>query len=396
MARCPRCAAVLRRHRTDPQGRALALAVTGLLLLAVAAQEPFLNLDIAGRTHATQLLSGPAELQAQGLWELAAVVLVTTLLAPLAKLLCLAWVMLGLRLRRPLPHMHTAFRWVEHLTSWAMVEVFLLGAFVAYTKLVDLAYVQVGAAVYALAGLMLAMAAADAALDHDAIWQALERSGATATPPATFRARPPDATRIGCDTCGLVCAAPETAPCPRCGATLHRRKPDSRRRTWALLLAAAILYLPANLLPVMTVIRLGRGAPDTILSGVEELARAGMWPLALLVFVASIAVPVLKLVSLSWLLLSTHRRSATRLRERTLLFRIVDAVGRWSMIDVFMVSILTAIVRLGAIASVTPGPGVLAFCSVVILTMLAAATFDPRLMWDAATPRTAPARTPAP
>jgi paraquat-inducible protein A len=145
-----------------------------------------------------------------------------------------------------------------------------------------------------------------------------------------------------------------------------------------------VLYIPANILPVMTVVRLGRGEPDTILSGVWALAAAGMWPLALLVFFASITVPVLKLAALAWLVLSTRAGSAARLRERTRLFRIVDAIGRWSMIDVFMVAILTAIVRLGALASVTPGPGVVAFCAVVMLTMVAAECFDPRLMWDRA------------
>ena len=383
VARCPRCAAVLRRHRSDPQGRALAFAVSGLLLLLVAAETPFLSLDIAGRDHQSLLLSGPAELQTQGLWELAVVVLATTLLAPLAKLLCLAWVLGGLRLRRPPAHLHVVFRWVEKLSPWSMVEVFLLGVFVAYTKLIDIAHVEVGTAVYALGGLMLVMAAADAALDYDAIWEALEHGAATAPGPGTGPG-PGPGQRIGCDTCGLVCTVAETAPCPRCGGILRARKPHSTQRTWALLLAAALLYLPANLLPVMTVISFGRGVPDTILSGVEHLADAGMWPLALLVFIASITVPVLKLVSLSWLLLSIRWGRSAGLRERTLLFRIVDAVGRWSMIDVFMVSVLTAIVRLDAIASVTPGPGVLAFCAVVILTMLAAASFDPRLMWDAA------------
>jgi paraquat-inducible protein A len=381
VARCPRCAAVLRRHRTDPRGRALALAIAGLILLVAATQEPFLALSIAGRMHRTLLSSGPVELRAQGLWLLAVVVLATTLLAPLAKLAGLAWVLLGLHLRHPPRYLRLVFRWVEWLAPWSMVEVFLLGFLVAYTKLIDLAVVRVGIAVYALGGLMVVMAAADAALDHEAIWEAIE---AKAPVPRSPSPPPPAAALIGCDTCGLVSRAPAGADCPRCGATLHPRKPASTERTWALLIAAAILYIPANVLPVMTVTSFGRGAPDTILSGIEKLARAGMWPLALLVFFASITVPVLKIVSLTGLLLGTRRHAKRRLRERTLLFRIVDAVGRWSMIDVFMVSILTAVVRLGAIASVTPDPGVLAFCAVVILTMLAAATFDPRLMWDAA------------
>jgi paraquat-inducible protein A len=177
--------------------------------------------------------------------------------------------------------------------------------------------------------------------------------------------------------------------CARCGATLHHRKPHSIARCTALTLAAAVLYIPANTLPVLTVISFGQGEPSTILSGVEELAGAGMWPLAALVFFASILVPVLKLVGLSWLIITTRRGTARHLRERTVFYRALDCIGRWSMIDVFMVSILTALVRMGRLASVYPGAGVLSFCSVVILTMIAAMCFDPRLMWDSAERRRA-------
>jgi paraquat-inducible protein A len=125
-------------------------------------------------------------------------------------------------------------------------------------------------------------------------------------------------------------------------------------------------------------------APDTILSGVEELASAGMWPLALLVFFASISVPVLKIVGIMILLITTQRGSHWRLRDRTVLYRIVETIGRWSMIDVFMISILVGLVQLQAIATILPGVGAIAFCGVVIITMIAASCFDPRLMWDAA------------
>lgn len=377
-ARCSRCNAVLRRRRTDPVGRSLALAVTGLLLFALAVSLPFLNVEVGGRDRATTLLTGPVELEQQGVWELAVAVLVTTMLAPLARLSALAYVLLGMRLPRPPRHLFTVFRWVEWISPWSMIEVFLLGVFVAYTRLVAIAHVQVGGAIFALGALMMAMAAADSVLDHEAVWEGLERRGVVAG-----RAPGHSGGRLsGCDSCGLVSRA--TLHCPRCGANIRPRKPNSLTRTWALLIAAAALYLPANILPVLTLIRLGRGAPSTILGGVEELGAAGMWPLAALVFFASITVPVLKLIGLSTLLISTHRRARTRLRERTLIYRVVDSVGRWSMIDVFMISILTALVRMGAIASVYPDAGAVAFCSVVVLTMLASQSFDPRLMWDAA------------
>ncbi len=171
--------------------------------------------------------------------------------------------------------------------------------------------------------------------------------------------------------------------CTRCGARVYRRKPDSLARTWALILSASILYIPANLLPVMTVISFGKGAPDTILSGVKHLIEGGMWPLALLVFFASITVPVVKLLVLTSLLLSVQYKSQWRPRERTVLYRMTEAIGRWSMIDIFMISILIALVKLEAVATIEPGAGAISFAAVVILTMFAAISFDPRLIWDA-------------
>ena len=164
----------------------------------------------------------------------------------------------------------------------------------------------------------------------------------------------------------------------------HRRRPNSLTRCAALVATAIILYIPANVYPVMTIISFGSGFPSTIIEGVKELLAGGMWPLALLVFFASITVPVLKLLGLIFLMLSVRFKSRWRLRDRTLLYRIVDAIGRWSMIDIFMVSILVALVRAGSIATIEPGVGATSFAAVVIITMMAAMSFDPRLMWDAA------------
>ena len=193
---------------------------------------------------------------------------------------------------------------------------------------------------------------------------------------------------ISCHTCHLLSRARRLpanshAICPRCGARLHRRKPNSLARTWALILAAAILYIPANVYPVMTVISFGKGHPDTILSGVTALIEADMWPLALLVFFASITVPVVKLLGLTYLLLSVQYKSQWRPRDRTVLYRITEVVGRWSMIDIFMISILIALVKLEAVATIEPGVGATSFAAVVVITMFAAMSFDPRLIWDA-------------
>jgi paraquat-inducible protein A len=171
--------------------------------------------------------------------------------------------------------------------------------------------------------------------------------------------------------------------CPRCGASLHFRKKDSLTRTWALTLTALILYVPANLLPVMTVTMTGRAESDTIFSGVQTLLIGGMWPLALLVFFASIAVPVLKLVVMIFLLLSVQFRWQWNPKYRTRLYGITESIGRWSMIDIFVITILVAVVQMGALATIEAGPGAVTFGGVVIFTMLAAMSFDPRLIWDA-------------
>ena len=196
------------------------------------------------------------------------------------------------------------------------------------------------------------------------------------------------ASLINCTTCLLVSRVPRLpikgdVICPRCGAQLSHRKPNSLARTWALIVAAYILYIPANVYPVMTVISFGRGEPDTILSGVESLLASGMWPLAVLVFFASIIVPLIKLFGLTLLLMSVHYKWYWRPKQRTILYRITEAVGRWSMIDIFMISILVALVRLEAVATIEPGMGATSFAAVVVLTMFAAMSFDPRLIWDA-------------
>jgi len=170
--------------------------------------------------------------------------------------------------------------------------------------------------------------------------------------------------------------------CPCCHCVLHSRIPNSLSRTWALLLAATILYIPANTLPIMTVVFWGEGQPDTILSGVIHLLAGGMWPLALLIFIASIFIPILKLLTLFGLLLSLHFKTHWRPKDRTTMYRIIKFIGRWSMVDLFVIALLVALVQFGNTANVSPNLGALSFAAVVILTMFAAHLFDPRLIWD--------------
>jgi paraquat-inducible protein A len=194
---------------------------------------------------------------------------------------------------------------------------------------------------------------------------------------------------IACSVCHLLCPAvppkrtTRAAKCPRCGAALHSRKPDSIARTWALVIAACIFYIPANVLPMTTVMSLGQAQSDTIMSGVIYFIQSGSWPIALVIFIASIFVPLVKLFILGYLLISVQFRSHYRPKDRTRLYLITEAVGRWSMLDIFVVTILVALVNLGALATIQAGPAALHFAAVVVITMVAAMSFDPRLIWDA-------------
>jgi len=188
-----------------------------------------------------------------------------------------------------------------------------------------------------------------------------------------------------CHVCNLVSRLEPgagTAHCPRCGASLHFRKPGSVTRCWALLIAAYILYIPANLLTMMETGSLFSYRKDTIISGVVELWRSGSQVIAVIVFIASITIPLLKLISLTLLLVSVQRRSRWHPMQRLRLYRLLELVGRWSMLDIYVVTLLAALVQLGSMATVKAGPAALAFGAVVVLTMLASMQFDPRMIWD--------------
>ncbi|HVX29947.1 MAG TPA: paraquat-inducible protein A [Nitrolancea sp.] len=379
-AKCHRCGGTLLTRPPHSLDRSLALSITGLVLIAIAVTMPFMSLDIGGRVQPASLITGAASIEERGMWGLAALVVFTTMVAPILKLGGITYVLIGLRLPRPPRHLPFVFRCLETVQPWSMIEVYLLGVFVAYVKLAAFGSIEIGPACYALVALLLILTTIDSVLGPEIVWERMEEYGLVRTPIA-----PVESDLALCEICSLVAPMEAHASrCPRCGARRHFRKPDSLKRAWALVITAAVLYFPANALPVMTIVSFGNTETDTILSGVKALFLGGMWPLALLVFFASITVPVLKIGGLIFLLISTQVGSRWRLQDRTTLYRIVEAVGRWSMIDVFMLSILAGLVHLGSLATIQTGYGAASFAAVVVTTMFAAAAFDPRLMWDAA------------
>jgi len=208
-----------------------------------------------------------------------------------------------------------------------------------------------------------------------------------------------EASLVSCPSCDKLCSADVGSDgcagrCSRCGTRLRIRKTNSLHRTWALVIAGIILYIPANVYPVMTFSSFGRGEPDTIISGIVAIFDSGLWFIGILIFTASVFIPLLKLLGLSFLLVSVQYKWNWRPRQRTLMYRSIEKIGRWSMLDVFLVSMLTALVQLGLFGEVIPEKGSTAFAAVVIITMFAAMSFDPRLIWDNEN-QTAGARPPA-
>ena len=384
-ARCVRCGASLRHTWSNPLSLGLALSLASLVMFTVGATNVLSTVETVGQRRTAGLFSGPAALWQHGLWELAMLVFAISVAVPLATVGASLYVLAGVRLHRPPPGLRQVFRFRNRLRPWSMVEVFLVGYFVAYAKLGDLVHIEPGIGFYALFGFMVATIAIDALVDPQAVWEAIARH----TPTSPLRAATPAMSVASglmcCPVCELACdPAVGAVRCPRCGSAVHRRKPDSAVRTAALTASALVFYIPANIFPVLTVVQLGRGSPSTIVGGVWELLGAGQWPLAMIVFTASVAVPMLKIIGLGVMLSVALRIRTSHLWQLTVLYRVISVIGRWSMIDIFMEAILAALVQFGAVATIDPGFGAVAFAAAVVLTMFAAESFDPRLMWDAA------------
>lgn len=386
-ALCGRCGALLYRNLPRSLDHSAALYLAAFVLFVLANSFPFVSLKYGDRVEQSVLASAALALQKAGMGEIGLLVMLTSVVFPFLTICGMLYLLLPLRFGFRPRHMTLAWRFVRAISPWSLIGVFMLGLLVSVVKLQDLATIIPGIAFFAFIGLLVVSTAAAASFDPGVLWP---RQGPI---PRNTGAKSGAGSAAGmgyaaCHTCDLLVARPRDASrwtCPRCRSTVKgMRLPESIARTWALLAAATLLLIPANIYPVMTVIRFGQGEPNTILSGVVHLAEDGAWPLAALVFFASFVVPVTKIGSLALLSVTVQRGSSWRMRDRTLLYRVTEAVGAWSMIDIFLVGILVSLVRMDALASVRPGLGATFFAAAVVLTMLAAHSFDPRLVWDRA------------
>ena len=400
-ARCRRCGHMIALNRPESLENTLALTIAAAIALVVANVSPLMELSVSGRQTSTTILGGAQEMWLRGELLTATLVAFCTVFAPAIHIGIMLTILLASR-QTPIPSwVGKLLRWSEWHQTWAMVEVMMLGILVALIKIAEVATVIPGIGMFAAGALVLLVTAITVIFDPRKVWQSMKWANGAAPPKfsdqpsaplivnsSSQQNRPLTAMSIGlvsCESCWLLSRpanVDDPGHCPRCGRHLALRKHHAIQRTWALIIAALICYIPANLLPVMASTTLVSSENDTIISGVVLLYKTGSWHLALIVLIASVVIPLAKIMALAFLLITIQRRSVKEQRERLQLYRLVDFVGRWSMLDVFVVTFTVALIQLQPLMSVQPGAGVLFFASVVVLTLMAAESFDPRLIWD--------------
>ncbi|MGM0526642.1 MAG: PqiA/YebS family transporter subunit [Pseudomonadota bacterium] len=374
---CPRCGHRLAGGKAVTANSILALAVTALVLELVSLWLPFVGYSANGITQSMSLLDTSRELLHFHERLLAILVLFTIAVIPLLYLLAVIWVFLRQSVvgaKPPGPVTLYLIRTLVQLRVWMMADVFLLGALVSLIKISGLASVTLDTGFYSFIAFVIMLLVVADKVSRYQLWHLLPHQQA---PSAKTGQTANSQGLIGC----VCCHAPNPKPadrCWRCGESLMLSRWRGSKLTIALLIAAALMLLPAHLLPVMETTNLGRTHPSTIIAGVLDLWRSGDVPIAIIVFVASLVIPVAKILVLLVLLWVSSGTDKRQLKQRLWLYKITDWIGRWSMIDIFVVAVLVALVRSGQLMSVYPGNAALAFALTVILTMLAAMTFDTR------------------
>ncbi|WP_341666832.1 paraquat-inducible protein A [Alcaligenes sp. SDU_A2] len=381
LARCVCCDAELYRHsRFSPrQWQAVVLAV--LVLFLIANLFPVVSLSMAGKTVNPTFPKALLLIWQQGYMGLSVMAGLVGFWLPLFQLLFQFWALGLIARRRPLPgDFGLGMRVLCHLEHWSMTAVLFLGLVVALVKFAGIGRLTVEPGLYAFFVLTFLLTGLSR-LTARRLWRWAEDADLVQVAQAQVLKHTKG--WCACDHCGLVQVQGD-GPCQRCGAALHKRKPNSRVRTAALVLTACVFYIPANVLPVMELRSALGSSAHTILGGVIQLWELGSWDLAVIVFVASIVVPITKLLALAVLLLGRHWRGNAVQRQRNRLYDMVELIGQWSMLDVFVVVLMAALANFPGLSQIIPGPGALSFGIVVVLTMLAAISYDPREGWDRA------------
>ena len=371
---CCRCGHVLEETAGRSLDAALACAIATLLLLLPANLLALMTVHVAGITESTQLASGLGTFWRQGWPALAVILGLQGIVLPFVRFGLLVATLGALRLGIAGAWVGPAFRWSERLDPWAMADVLAIGLGVGYGRVASQIPVTIGGGGWCFIGAALFTMLTRAVLERRAVWRRI------AAPPAEVGR---DA--IGCVDCDLALPGElQDRRCPRCRAVLHRRKPFAYQRCLALVIASCALIPIAYWLPMSVLWEAGTVQPHSIIDGIILLFGHGFWPLGILICLASVGIPLGKLIGLTWCLAATRRGSPHGLRQRTRVYRVIDDIGRWSNLDPLTVLIFAPMVQFGQLAHIQVKGGSLAFLAMVVLSMIAARVFDPRIMWDAA------------
>jgi len=377
-ANCPRCKTTLTMRWREPHRRPVGYALSALFMLLLANLFPFVNMNVKGLSSEVMLIQIPQVLVDENYASLASLFMIVVQMIPA---LCMLSIILLCKPVKMPRRWSVRLGWLLfHLKSWCMVEIFLAGVLVSFVKLIAYGDVGVGTSFVPYVLFCLLQVRAFQCTDRLWLWRQLSPAPAIAQPLKIGRSGLSQGLR-SCQCCMAILPVQQTQ-CPRCGSTGHARKKHSLQWTMALLVTSIMLYIPANMLPIMITQVLGSKMPSTIMAGVVLLWGEGSYPIAGVIFIASIMVPSLKMLAIGRLCWDANSHKKIDRERLHVIYEVVEFVGRWSMIDVFVIAVLSALVRMGQLMSIYPDIGALLFAAVVILTMFAANTFDPRLIWD--------------
>ncbi len=376
---CPRCGHTLSQHLPQQELRPISYGFAALIMFVLSNSFTFMSFSAKGIGQEMTFLQCISTLVDEGYLFLSAVLSITLIGLPLVYIGSIMLVLWRLDKNLHSHALRSLGRLLCRIKPWLMVDVFLVGVLISLVKLMGMADIQMGLSFWAFVGYTILLIKTISSLDRMWLWQRLFG-------PTEQRELDPEAGAIasglvGCHICGALSEAGSHS-CQRCGGKLHARKPGGLNRTWALLITSAILYIPANVYPIMDTVFLGDDSPSTILGGVVLLWAMGSYPIAAVIFFASVVVPLVKILALFWLCYMVQSGHAESPLGKLKLYRMTEFVGRWSMIDVFVVAILAGLIRLDNLMTIYPGPAAVAFAGVVLITMVAAMSFDSRLIWD--------------
>jgi paraquat-inducible protein A len=367
----------------------LALSIAGLLLYLPAISLPLMTFSSFGFSGSANILESILNFYRNDYYFVSLMVLLSAIVFPFILLTTIFLISWQLTQKKYPGYLAAIFRLHLHLEEWAMIEVYLIGILVTIIKMSHTSEIEYHSGIFCFAGLVVMTLAISTVLDRDHFWDLIESKGKkeetslTGPQPDESEHTAAEHGLILCHTCHkLSPESLENSPCPRCRSPLHQRKPQSIARTWALVVTSAIFLAPANLLPIMEVDFLGIPDQSTILDGIIYFFQDGSYFIGLIIFTASILVPIFKIVGLLILLRATQPQHCQFLRRKARLFRFIAFIGRWSMLDIFVIALLSVLVDFGFFTSIHTAPAATYFSLVVAATMLAAMTFDPRVIWD--------------